>query len=102
MEPIHKANIKKVKNFKIFDFKDSLIREVKLELVLNDKKIGALMATPIDQKALAIGYLMSENIIQQVEDIDRLEILNDGARVEIEAKVDDKNIAKTTFLRELS
>ncbi|EDM24544.1 formate dehydrogenase accessory sulfurtransferase FdhD [Caminibacter mediatlanticus] len=87
MEPIYKFNIKKIKNGRIFDFEDTLIREVKLDIVINSKKVVSMMATPIDQEALAIGYLISEGIIKSIDDIKEINLLNDGMVVDIKAKI---------------
>ena len=94
MEPVYKTTITKIKANKKFETDDVLVREIKLEIFVNNKKIGAVMATPIDQKALAIGYLMSENIIQDIKDINKISLLDDGTRVEIDAKINEKNLKK--------
>jgi FdhD protein len=94
MEPVFSTEITKIKDGKKITVEDTLVREIKLELIVNGKKVGAVMATPVDQEALAIGYLMSENIIEKYEDITRMELINDGMGVEIEAKVNDANIGK--------
>lgn len=52
------------------------------------------MATPVDEQALAIGYLMSENIIAKVSDIESIETKDDGMSVHIKAKIDKENLAK--------
>jgi FdhD protein len=94
VEPVYKTTITKIKANKKFETDDVLVREIKLEIFVNNKKIGAVMATPIDQKALAIGYLMSENIIQDIKDINKISLLDDGTRVEIDAKINEKNLKK--------
>lgn len=94
MEPVFNTKITKIKGKEKFEREDTLIREIKLELVVNGKKVGALMATPVDQEALAVGYLMSENIIEKYSDITKMQLLNEGMRLEIEAKVNDANIEK--------
>ena len=94
MEPIFTTQIIKVKNGNKFEFDDTLVREIKLEIVVNGERVGALMATPVDQEALAVGYLMSENIIEKVEDIKKIELKNDGMLVEIEANVNANSIEK--------
>ena len=66
MEPIFSTKITKIKGKEVFERDDTLVREIKLELFVNEKRVGALMATPVDQEALAIGYLMSENIIEKL------------------------------------
>jgi len=94
MEAIFKTGIFKVKGDKKFAFEDELVREIKLEIFVNSKKIGALMSTPMDQKELAVGYLKAEGIIDGYQDIEEINLLNDGRKVDIKAKVNDKKIKK--------
>ncbi|MFV0480781.1 MAG: formate dehydrogenase accessory sulfurtransferase FdhD [Campylobacteraceae bacterium] len=92
LEPLYTTKIIKIKAGKKFEADDTLVREIKLELIVNGKKVGALMSTPVDTDALAVGYLMSENIIEDVKDIKKLEFINDGMGISIEAKVREDNI----------
>jgi len=94
MEPIYNYSITKVKKGKKFSFEDTLIREIKLDIVVNDEKIASLMATPVDQEALVVGYLMSENIITSVEDIKEVFLKDDGMTVEIVAKINDEAVQR--------
>jgi FdhD protein len=94
MESTFQTEVTKVKNGKKITTTDTLVREIKLEIYVNEKRVGAVMATPIDQEALVVGYLMSENIISDVSDIESVKLLNDGMRVDIEAKVNEENIEK--------
>ena len=94
MEPIYNTTISKVKGTEQYVFEDTLIREIKLEIWLNGAKLGAVMCTPVDQKELAVGYLMSEGIIEDLEDITEIILLNDGMRVDITAKADGQRIER--------
>ena len=94
MEAIYNYNITKVKGGKKFTFEDTLIREVKLDIVVNNERIAALMATPVDQEALAIGYLISENILNSVKDIESIALKDDGMTVDIKAKINDDAVER--------
>lgn len=94
MEALFTTEITKYKGDERLICEDTLVREIKLEIFVNDEKITALMATPMDEQALAVGYLMSENIIAKVADIQSIESQNDGASVHILAKIDEGNLAK--------
>ena len=83
MEPIYRAEIVKFKGDERRIVSDILVREIKLEILLNGKRFGALMATPSDQKALAIGYLLSENLISDPSRIKSIEIAPDGLSVNV-------------------
>ena len=63
MQPIFTTQIIKFKGAQKSAVDDILVREIKLEIYINGKRFGALMATPTDQEALAAGYLISENLI---------------------------------------
>ncbi len=94
MEPIYQTEVTKIKNGKKFTVTDTLVREIKLEIFVNGSRVGAVMATPIDQEALVVGYLMSENIISNIKDVKKIKLLNDGMRVDIEAIASEENIKK--------
>jgi FdhD protein len=85
MEPTFSTTVTKIKGDDRFIVEDTLIREIKLEIVINGERVGAMMCTPVDQEALAIGYLMSENIIASAEDIQSMNLTHDGMQIEIEA-----------------
>ena len=97
METIFEFEVTKIKDGKKFVVQDEVIREIKLELIVNGKKIGALMAVPVDLEALAVGYLMSEDIIQNIKDISKMELVDVDTKtfqVHIDAKVIEKNIER--------
>jgi len=94
MEPLFQTTVTKIKQGKRFETEDTLIREIKLEIILNGERVGAVMCTPVDQKALAVGYLMSEGIIRSVEDISAMQLHNEGMRIEIEAAVDSEQLQR--------
>ena len=92
MEPIYKTQIIKYKGEQKAQVDDILVREIKLEIYINDKKFGAVMATLTDQKALAVGYLISENVITKPEDITEVRLSSDELSVYVSAKVNEKRL----------
>lgn len=94
MEAIYHYEITKVKGGKKFPFTDTLIREVKLDLVVNGELIASLMATPVDQEALAVGYLISENILESVKDIKSMHLEDDGMTVKIDAAINSDAVER--------
>jgi len=94
MEATYNYTITKVKGGKKFSFEDTLIREVKLDIIVNDEKIASLMATPVDQEALAVGYLISENILKTVQDIKRMQLKDDGMTVDIIAHINEDAVER--------
>ncbi|GAB6073935.1 formate dehydrogenase accessory sulfurtransferase FdhD [Nautilia lithotrophica] len=94
MEPVSKFKIKKVKNGKKFDFEDTLIREIRTDIFVNGEKAVSMMATPVDLKALAIGYLISEGVINSINDIEKIELKNEGLIIDVTAKANTQKIKK--------
>ena len=96
-QSIFETEVTKIKNGKKFTTEDEMIREIKLEIVVNGKNVGALMAVPVDLEELAVGYLMSEDIIENVKDINSIELVDVDTKtfqVHIDAKVIEKNIER--------
>jgi FdhD protein len=89
MEPVHPFSVVRIRQGRKVPYEDTLIREIKLSIHANGEEIAALMATPVDQEALAIGYLMSENILADASDITNITLREDGAQVAIAAQIDE-------------
>lgn len=94
MEPIYNVPITKIKNGKKVTFEDTLVREIKLEIIVNNERIGAVMSTPTDSEALGVGYLMSEAIIKDMKDIKNIELKKDGMELHVEALIDKSSIKR--------
>jgi len=95
METIYETEIIKIKNGKKTTVIDTVIHEIKLNIIVNNKLIGSLMAVPVDLKELAVGYLMSENIIENVNHIKTIKLKSLDTttfEVNIDAKVIEENI----------
>ena len=50
------------------------------------------MSLPQDQDAYAVGFLMSEGVIESIHDIQSVEIAQDGLSVHIQAHINEQNI----------
>ncbi|MDO7252888.1 formate dehydrogenase accessory sulfurtransferase FdhD [Helicobacter cappadocius] len=73
--------------------KDTVITEERIALYLNGKKIISTMSIPIDQDAHAVGFLLSEGVIEKIEDITNIFISDDGLSVFIDSKINEENIS---------
>ncbi|WP_394949772.1 formate dehydrogenase accessory sulfurtransferase FdhD [uncultured Helicobacter sp.] len=71
---------------------DCVIREQRIALYLNGKKLLSSMSLPQDQDAYAVGFLMSEGVIESIHDIQSVEIAQDGLSVHIQARINEQNI----------
>lgn len=71
---------------------DTIITEERIALYLNNNKIISTMSIPLDQDAHAVGFLLSEGVIEKVEDITKISISDDGLSVYIDSKINPNNI----------
>ena len=97
MEPIYLTEVTKIKNGKKIVVEDTLIKEAKLDIVINEKKITSMMAVPLDLKELIVGYVIGEKIVDRVEDIKDIAIKTEDERnyeVILDAKVSQKSIER--------
>jgi len=74
------------------EIEDVTIQESRLNVFLNDTKAISMMCIPKDQDAHAIGFLMSENVINGVDDIKDLKISEEGLRVDIKANINESSL----------
>lgn len=72
---------------------DCVIREDRLSVYLNDEKIISTMCILDSQEAYAVGFLMSEAVIEHVSDIDSICLSQDGLSVYINAKINKDNMS---------
>ncbi len=99
MWTIFETKVTKVIDGKKVEVEDSVIREVKLTIIVNGKRIGAMMAVRVDLKELAVGYLMSENIVKDVKEIKSIEIIDkEGEEKNFEAVV-EANVVENSLDR---
>ncbi len=92
MDALYQTEIVKIVDGKKRPTADTLVREVRLDLIVNGRRAGAVMATPVDQEALALGYLMSEGIIGNYDDVESLRLEKEGTRIVINARIDDARL----------
>lgn len=71
---------------------DIIIKEERIALYLNGKKILSTMSIPQDQDAHSIGFLLSEGVINGIEDVIKAEIADDGLSVNVEARINEENL----------
>ena len=87
---LKKIIIDKVSGGEFIEKEDVVIDESRINIYLNGEKTISMMCIPKNQEAHAVGFLMSENVISNIEDIKSINISEDGLRVDIDANVDEK------------
>jgi FdhD protein len=51
-----------------------LIEEIVLSLYVNGQELATLMCSPVDQEALALGFLYNEGVIQALDDVGLMQL----------------------------
>ncbi len=51
-----------------------------------------MMTIPKDQEAHAIGFLMSENVISSIDDVEDITVSENGLRVDVKAKINEDSL----------
>ncbi len=77
---------------KVTEVEDVTIQEARLNIFLNGEKAISMMTIPMDQKAHAIGFLMSENVISSIDDVEELILSEDGLRVDVKARINEESL----------
>lgn len=91
MEILKKLNITRFEGGERVVKEDVLILESRVNFYLNGQKIISTMCIPQDEDAHMLGFLLSEGVIESLEDISSLRV--DGLEVWMEAKINEKNLS---------
>ena len=67
-----------------------IIREIPVEIILNDRRVATIACTGIHLKELTVGFLMSEGVIETLEDIKKAIVFHEEGRVDIFTKKGDE------------
>ncbi|MEA1936257.1 MAG: formate dehydrogenase accessory sulfurtransferase FdhD [Thermodesulfobacteriota bacterium] len=67
-----------------------IIREIPVEIILNDQRVVIIACTGIHLKELTVGFLRSEGVIETLEDIKKAVVFDEEGRVDIFTKKGDE------------
>ena len=96
MDKVLECKVIKIENEKILkDFKEVIVREYPLTIILNGKKLATLLCSPKKLKELAIGFLRTERLIEYLKDIKTINLDEDLGVVYVETL--NKNLKRETF-----
>ncbi len=84
--------INKVSGDTCIQVEDLTIEEARLNVFLNGEKVISMMSIPVDQDALALGFLMSENVIDDIDDVEEIKIDENGLNIHIKAKINKDSL----------
>ena len=82
-----KVFIEKFDNNTMFSKDDFVIKEDKIDFFLNGEKLISIMSIAQYQDAHIVGFLLSEAVINKIEDIKSIVISEDGLTVYVEANI---------------
>lgn len=60
-----------------------IIEEALVTIYVNGKEFASIMCTPLDQEDLAIGFLVSEGLIDAISEVDHIHLGGDGCCVDV-------------------
>lgn len=71
---------------------DIVIKEERIAFFLNNQKLLSVMSIPKEQDCHIVGFLLSEGVIDSIEQVKSLEINDNGTSVYIEADIQEKKL----------
>lgn len=72
---------------------DNIIKEERIEFFLNNKKFLSVMSIAQHQDAHIVGFLLSEAVIKNYDDVENIQISEDGLKVNITANISEEGYA---------
>lgn len=97
-EAIETYEVVEFKNEQFHKDKQMISEEMPLTVYLNGRETTTMLCSPVDQKYLVIGFLISEGMIQTLEDIKELVINEEDGLVHVEADLVERE-ASDSYLR---
>jgi FdhD protein len=81
---------------------DRVVEEFPVALVFNDISHAVMMATPLDLEAFAVGFALTEGIVERAADIYDLEVVMDAASAEVRLTIAQSAFQKLNTRRSLA
>lgn len=96
---IEKFKIKRIKNNSKKELKDSIIKEQPFTIFVNGYELVTLMSLPKDLKELTIGFLASEGLLKNLNEIINMKFSHQNSIIQVELDKDiDINLFKKRTL----
>ena len=92
MKPALRTKMARYHNGTFSETPDDLATEEPLEIRIEGKSVAVLMRTPGNDRELAAGFLVSENIVRQADEIFEITLCGEAA-----AASDETNVANVTL-----
>ncbi|MBO8143777.1 MAG: formate dehydrogenase accessory sulfurtransferase FdhD [Thermodesulfobacterium sp.] len=112
MKPVIHQKVLKVKNGEVLSLEDILATEAKIKIIINDKEIIILSATPLHIKELVTGFIFTEEIVKTNWCPEEIKIIEEDKEIRVKIYSEDflelskKNltsgcVSSFTFINEL-
>jgi len=85
---LEKFPIQRITNEGKQDTEDVVISEFPLTIILNNQELVTLLCSPVDLKYLAVGFLFSEGLLKNKDDIQKVLVDDRRGVVRVESKGD--------------
>ncbi|MBP2633255.1 MAG: Protein fdhD [Firmicutes bacterium] len=90
---MEQGKVDAIQTYEVIQFKNNefcesnqlISEEMPLTVYLNGKETTTMLCSPVDQKYLVLGFLISEGMVQSIEDIREIVINEEDGLVQIEA-----------------
>lgn len=92
MEVIKQIEIVRFEDGERVEKDDVVILESRVNFFLNGEKIISAMCIPQNQEAHMVGFLLSEGVIDGIEDVKSIEVDESGLAVRMEARTNEGNL----------
>ncbi len=88
-ETINEFKIKKIKQGKIINETGKVVSEYTLNIKLNNIPVASLVCLPANFKELTIGYLISEGLLKNIDDIELIKEIHPNIFVKTKSEIKD-------------
>lgn len=90
---MEQGKVDAIQTYEVIQFKNNefcesnqlISEEMPLTVYLNGKETTTMLCSPVDQKYLVLGFLISEGMVQSIEDIREIVINEEDGLVQVEA-----------------
>lgn len=86
-DPVKRRSFTRLEGTTASDGEDAVAEEVPVAVVYNSRSYAVMMATPADLEDFAVGFTLTENIVNDVKHISRVEIVRHAQGIEAQLTI---------------
>jgi FdhD protein len=99
MEHVEKLGIQRYTNNSVEAMEDIVIKEAPITITFNNQELVTLLCSPIDLKYLAVGYLFSEGLLSDKNELKKVSVDDQKGIVRVETVSDTQMESDIPFKR---